>query len=256
MIVASWNVNSINIRLETVLSWLASTKPDVLCLQETKIVDEKFPRQVFENSGYQCVYAGQPSYNGVAILAKEEPKNVLTYLPVEEDKKSERFIQADIKGITIINTYVPNGQSLGSDKFFYKLRFLESLKSHFSTQCNLSKPIIWCGDFNIAPGPLDVFDPVACDGQIMCSEQERAALEELRDLGFIDTFRQHNSEPGHFSWWDYRMGAFRRNLGYRIDHIWSSTSLADSCVKAWIDKGPRKLERPSDHAPVLTEFRI
>jgi exodeoxyribonuclease-3 len=247
MIVASWNVNSINIRLETVLSWLESTNPDVLCLQETKIVDEKFPRQVFENSGYQCVYVGQPSYNGVAILAKEELKNVKKYLPVEEDKKSERFIQADIKGVSIVNTYIPNGQSVGSEKFFYKLRFLESLKSHFSTQC---------GDFNIAPGAIDVFDPIACEGQIMCSEQERLVLEELRNLGFVDTFRQHNSEPGHFSGWDYRMGAFRRNLGYRIDHIWASTSLAKNSSKAWIDKGPRKLERPSDHAPVLTEFKI
>jgi exodeoxyribonuclease-3 len=256
MLIASWNVNSITVRLEAVLRWLASVQPDVLCLQETKIVDEKFPALAFEQAGYHCAFAGQPTYNGVAILSKGSMTDIQKHLPIEENKKSERFIQANINALTIINTYIPNGQAVGSDKFIYKLSFLEALKKYFSNKCNLSQPFIWCGDFNIAPEEIDVYDPVATDGQIMCSQTERDLLEEIKNLGFTDTFRQHNAGPGHFSWWDYRVGAFRRNLGFRIDHIWASASLANACTKAWIDKEPRKWERPSDHVPVLTQFNI
>lgn len=256
MLIASWNVNSITVRLEAVLKWLAAVKPDVLCLQETKIIDEKFPVTAFQQCGYHCVFAGQPTYNGVAILAKTSLTDTKKHLPVAKGNNSQRFIQANVKRLTIVNTYVPNGQAIDSDKFVYKLNFLRALKKYLSTECNTRQPLVWCGDFNIAPEEIDTYDAAATAGQVMCSEVERTLLEEIKSLGFTDTFRLHTSAPGHFSWWDYRMGAFRRNLGFRIDHIWANISLAKSCTKAWIDKEPRKWERPSDHAPVLAEFDL
>lgn len=254
MLIASWNVNSITVRLEAVLKWLENTKPDILCLQETKIVDNKFPTHAFEKAGYHCEFTGQPTYNGVAILAKSPLTNVEKHLAINKQDSQKRFIKADFHGTTIINTYVPNGQAVGSEKFAYKLDFLNTFKRYLSAKHKPSQSIIWCGDFNIAPEGIDTFDVAATDGEIMCSEPERSLLNEIKLWGFVDTFRQHNKGPGHFSWWDYRVGAFRRNMGYRIDHIWVSKPLTQSCTRAWIDKEPRKWERPSDHAPVLASF--
>ncbi len=255
MIVASWNVNSITVRLESVLKWLNIAQPDILCLQETKSVDNKFPALAFQQVGYHSEFIGQPSYNGVAILSKLPLTDVEKHFEPEEVPSQKRFIKADYQGSTIINTYIPNGQALGSEKFSYKIDFLNTFERYLSAKYKPSQPIIWCGDFNIAPEGIDTFDIAQTDGQIMCSEQERALLERIKSWGFTDTFRQHNKEPGQFSWWDYRVGAFRRNLGYRIDHIWATETLSKTCNQSWIDIEPRKWERPSDHAPVLATFR-
>ncbi len=256
MLIATWNVNSITIRLEAVLRWLESTQPDVLCLQETKIIDAKFPSQAFAQAGYHSQFIGQPTYNGVAIISKQPLSNVEKYMENAESESQSRFIKAELNGSIIINTYVPNGQAVGSEKFFYKLQFLNTLKRYLLTKYQPSDHIIWCGDFNIAPHGIDTFDAIETDGQVMCSETERQLLAEIKNWGFVDTFRMHVPEAGHFSWWDYRMGAFRRNLGYRIDHIWASEPIAQFCQNALIDKEPRTSERPSDHAPVLANFRI
>jgi exodeoxyribonuclease III len=256
MLVASWNVNSITVRLEAVLKWLETIKPDVLCLQETKVINDKFPAQAFKQLGYYSEFAGQPTYNGVAILTKQPLMNVEKYVEAAGEQSPKRFIKGEINGSTIINTYVPNGQALGSEKFAYKLEFLEAFKNYLLTKYDPTYPVVWCGDFNIAPEGIDTFNAQLTDGQIMCSETERTILSQIYDWGFIDTFRLHNKETGHYSWWDYREGAFRRNLGYRIDHIWASKALAQICTKALIDKEPRKWERPSDHVPVLAHFDI
>ena len=256
MLVASWNLNSITVRLEAVLKWLESVQPDILCLQETKIVNNKFPAQAFQELGYYSEFTGQPTYNGVAILAKSPLTNVEKYVEAAGEESPKRFIKAEINGSIIVNTYVPNGQALGSEKFAYKLEFLELFKKYLASRYEPSHRIIWCGDFNIAPADIDTFDAELTKGQLMCSDIERSLLAELNDWGLIDTFRLHNKESGHYSWWDYRAGAFRRNLGYRIDHIWASKPLAEICTESLIDKNPRKTERPSDHAPVLARFNI
>ncbi len=256
MIVASWNVNSITVRQEAVLKWLETAKPDVLCLQETKVINDKFPAAAFQQRGYYCDFVGQPSYNGVAILSKTPLLNVEKYIENTGDESAKRFIKGEIGNSIIINTYVPNGQTVGSDKFSYKLSFLEAVKTYLSTKYQPTEHIIWCGDFNIAPAGIDTYDAGLTDGLIMCSDSERHLLSELNNWGLIDTFRMLNQEAEHYSWWDYREGAFRRNLGYRIDHVWASQPLAKICTKAFIDKEPRKWDRPSDHVPVLAEFKI
>ena len=187
---------------------------------------------------------------------KKPLTNVQKQIQTGSPDDAKRFIQANIENLTVINTYVPNGQEVGSEKFTYKLNFLNALEKYLSATFNPSQLIIWCGDFNIAPEEIDTYDALATAGQIMCSETERSLLSEIKNWGFVDTFRKDHLEPGHFSWWDYRMGAFRRNLGYRIDHIWATTDLAKHCAQSWIDKEPRKMERPSDHAPVLARFDI
>lgn len=256
MLIASWNVNSITVRLESVLKWLENVKPDVLCLQETKTIDDKFPAQAFEHLGYHSEFAGQPTYNGVAILAKTPLLNVEKHIEASGQDSPKRFIKAETNGSIIINTYVPNGQEVGSEKFAYKLEFLKTFKDYLSSKYKPSYRIIWCGDFNIAPAGIDTYNADLTDGQIMCSEKERSMLSQLHDWGFTDTFRLHNNESGQYSWWDYRVAAFRRNLGFRIDHIWATRPLAEFCTQALIDKEPRKWERPSDHAPVLAKFNI
>jgi exodeoxyribonuclease-3 len=256
MILATWNVNSINARLEHALDWLKSAKPDVVCLQEIKTVDEKFPHDAFNQLGYESASFGQKTYNGVAILSKLPITEVRRGFEEDVADHPRRFISAKIGGIEILNTYVPNGQAVGAEKYEYKLRWLADFKKHLESARNKTHPIVWCGDFNIAPADIDVYDATAYGQQIMCSPLEREALEEIRSWGLEDAFRLQTKEGGHFSWWDYRMGAFRRNLGFRIDHIWVSGALAAQSPKVWIDKGPRKLEKPSDHAPVLTELAI
>jgi len=254
MILATWNVNSLSVRLEQLLAWMKENKPNIVCLQETKSVDEKFPCEPIVSLGYHCQYFGEKTYNGVAIIADRPIEKVQKGFVGEPTSSSKRFIEAEIDGIKILNTYIPNGQAVGSEKFFYKLSWLKGLKDHLEKMHSPGTPMVLCGDFNVAPEDVDIYDPQAMAGQIMCSDEERLALNDIRSWGFTDAYRLLEPGAGNYSWWDYRMGAFRRNMGFRIDHIWITQPLKDKCVKAWIDKAPRKLERPSDHAPVAVEL--
>ncbi len=256
MIIASWNVNSITVRLPHLLDWLSQHKPNVMCIQETKATDEKFPREAIENTGYYCEYYGEKAYNGVAIICDQVPTRVQKGFPGDPESASKRFLEVQIGPVHVINVYVPNGSEVGSEKFFYKLRWMQQLENHLGGNHTNDELLAICGDFNVAPEERDVYDPVAMADQILFSQDERAALKSVTQWGLIDTFRIHNQEPGQYSWWDYRMMAFRRNMGCRIDHILASRSLSEKCSRAWIDKAPRKLEKPSDHAPVAAEFSL
>ncbi len=256
MKIATWNVNSIGVRLPQVLTWLADNPTDVLCLQEIKCVDEKFPAQAVRDAGYFPTFFGQPSYNGVAFISKAEAEDVECGFAGDVASGQKRFIAATFDGVRVVNTYFPNGQALNSEKFMYKLGWMKNLRHYFDTRCDPRLPVALCGDYNIAPDDRDVYDPVGWAGQIHCSPQEREALQEIKEWGFVDTFRMHQAEGGFYSWWDYRSSGFRRNQGLRIDHVWASPSLADKCVAAWIDKLPRTWERPSDHTPVVAEFAL
>jgi exodeoxyribonuclease-3 len=256
MKIATWNVNSINIRLEQMLAWLADTGTDVLCLQETKSVDENFPAEPINAAGYNVEFLGQKSYNGVAILSKHEIAEVQKNFPDDTDEAPKRLIAATIKGVRIINTYIPNGTELGTDKFTFKLDWLQRLRRYFDETCDLNSDVLLCGDFNVAPDELDVWSVPHWQGKLHFSKPERAAIHHVKQWGFVDAFRKFNGNLQEFSWWDYREGAWQRNQGLRIDHIWISPKLADKCTGCWIDKAPRGLERPSDHTPVVADFSI
>lgn len=256
MQVASWNVNSLNVRLPHVLDWLDKQKPDVLCIQETKMTDEKFPKAAIEEAGYHCEFFGEKTYNGVAILSRTSPSRVQKGFLDDGATDSKRLLEVEIGPVCIIDVYIPNGQEPGSEKYAYKMDWIERLKKHLNENHRPDELLIVCGDFNVAPEDRDVYNPEAVAGQILVSDQERAAIESLSKWGFVDTFRLHNQEGGLFSWWDYRMMAFRRKMGFRIDHIWATLPLAQKCTRSWIDVEPRKLEKPSDHTPVVSEFDI
>lgn len=253
-IVASWNVNSLSVRLPQLTDWLNKHKPNIVCLQETKLVDDKFPRAELEKLGYYCDFFGEKTYNGVAVLSDKPIDDVHKGLEEEVAPASKRLMEVRIEDLYILNAYIPNGQEVGSQKYEYKLKWLSGLLNHLEKRHTPESSVILCGDFNIATENRDVYLPDAVDGTIMVSDTERQELDKIRQWGFVDTFRLHNEQGGLFSWWDYRQGAFRRNMGFRIDHIWATPPLAQRCTGAWIDKEPRKLERPSDHAPVLAEF--
>ncbi|MCB1743940.1 MAG: exodeoxyribonuclease III [Gammaproteobacteria bacterium] len=253
MKIASWNVNSLKVRLEHVLDWLRSAQPDVLALQETKLTDEAFPATAIEAAGYHVVYAGQKTYNGVALLSREPPAGVVTDIE-DLDDPSRRIIAATIDDVRVLNLYVVNGQEVGSDKYTHKLHWLDKVHNHVARELEQHPKLVVLGDFNIAPDDRDVHDPEAWHEKILCSSAERAALQRLLDLGLSDTFRLFEQPESSFSWWDYRAAAFRRNLGLRIDLVLASQALAERCKASYIDKAPRKLERPSDHAPVVAEF--
>ncbi len=255
MKVASWNVNSLRVRLEHVLAWIADAKPDVLGLQETKLTDENFPVAPFEALGYHCAYSGQRTYNGVAMISRWPLEDVITGLGGFEDEQ-RRVLGARVGPLRVLNVYVPNGQSVDSDKYRYKLDWLEALRGQLRGELAEDERVVVMGDFNIAPENRDVHDPDAWAGKVLCSPPERAALEQILELGFTDTYRLFDQPEKAFSWWDYRAAAFRRNIGLRIDLILASRALSDSCVRSDIDAAPRKLERPSDHAPVYAEFDI
>lgn len=256
MKIATWNVNSIAIRLEQVLAWLAATKTDVLCLQEIKCVDEKFPKDEFLNAGYNSIFMGQKSYNGVAILSNHEILDPQYNFPDDEEDSPKRLIAATIGGIRIVNTYIPNGTELWTDKFTFKLDWLLRLRRYFDTACPKDSDVLLCGDFNVAPEELDVWSVKQWEGKLHFSKPERAAIHQVKQWGFEDVFRQINGDLQEFSWWNYREGAFPKNQGLRIDHIWTSKNLAEKCVNSWIDKEPRTWERPSDHTPVVAEFKM
>lgn len=256
MQLASWNVNSLRVRLEQVLEWLADNPVDVLGLQETKLPDADFPREALEAAGYRVAFTGQKTYNGVALLTRNAAEDIQLVLPGMEDDPQRRFVAATVDGIRIFNLYVPNGKEPGSDKFQYKLRWLACLRDVLASALEESAQLAVMGDFNIAPADADVHDPRAWEGKIHCSAVEREALQAILDLGFRDTFRLFDQEPGLFSWWDYRMAAFRRNRGLRIDLVLASEALAQKCKASSIDRKPRAADRPSDHAPVVATFAL
>jgi exodeoxyribonuclease-3 len=253
--IATWNVNSLRVRLEHVIDWLQSEKPDVLALQETKLRDDAFPEEDFSRLGYNVGFSGQPTYNGVALISRDKLTGVGTELDGFEDTE-RRVLAATIGGVRIYNLYVPNGQSVGSDKFRYKLSWLEALRSQISREMKQHRDVVLLGDFNIAPEDRDVHDPVAWEGKVLCSDEEREGLRRLLDLGLFDVFRIFEQEEKAFSWWDYRAGAFRRNRGLRIDLILATEAMKQRCTACRIDPGPRRRKRPSDHTPVVAEFRV
>ena len=253
MKIASWNVNSLRVRLPQVLEWLAQNPVDVLALQETKTPDPDFPVDAVKKAGYCVVYSGQKTYNGVAILAKNEITDPVTDINNLDDPQ-RRILAVTVDGIRIINLYVVNGSEVGSEKFAYKLDWLEKVTAFIKNELIKNTKIVILGDFNIAPDDRDVHDPELWKGKVLCSDEERNALNKILTLGFSDTFRQFDQEEKIFSWWDYRGGGFRRNHGLRIDLILASKSLSKSCKSSQVDREPRTWERPSDHTPVIAVF--
>jgi exodeoxyribonuclease III len=247
---ATWNVNSLKVRLPHLLDWLGATRPDVVCLQETKTEDATFPLAAIEAAGYRAVFCGQKSYNGVAILAHSVPTDVQHGIPNFPDDP-KRLIAATVGDTRIVCAYAPNGQSLESDKYAYKLRWYEALAAWMSEELQKHPRLALLGDLNVAPEDRDVHNPKRWEGQIHVSPPERAAFRKLLDTGFADAFRLFEQPEKEFSWWDYRLLAFQRGWGLRIDFVLLSAELATACTSAVIDKAPRALERPSDHAPVV-----
>jgi len=253
MKIATWNVNSLRVRLTHVLDWLQHEQPDVLALQETKTEDANFPVGELESAGYRSIFRGQKTYNGVAILSRKPALDVVSDLPNLEDPQ-RRILAATVDGWRIVNLYVPNGSEVGSDKYAYKLDWLARVHVWLEQELLHHPRMVVVGDFNIAPEDCDVHDPAAWHEKILCSAPERQAFRDLLALGFSDAFRAFEQPERSFSWWDYRMNGFRRNLGLRIDHILISRGLEKSCQACRIDVEPRKRDRPSDHAPVVAQF--
>ncbi|OGI48425.1 MAG: exodeoxyribonuclease III [Candidatus Muproteobacteria bacterium RBG_16_65_34] len=253
MKIATWNVNSIRVRLPQALAWLERHKPDILCLQETKVPDDGFPAGEFREAGYHAVFAGQKTYNGVATLSRAPAQAVVTVL-TGADGEQRRLIAADIGGVRVVNVYVPNGEAVGCDKYAYKLGWLKALTRHLRDELGSHPRVVLVGDFNIAPEERDVHDSKLWAGQVLVSDREREAFRVLLELGLIDVFRLFGQPEQSFTWWDYRMQAFRQNHGLRIDHILCGAALAERCTACTIDVEPRRAERPSDHAPVVAEF--
>lgn len=253
MRLATWNVNSLKVRLPQVLNWLAINQPDVLCLQETKVQDENFPAAEIINVGYQPIYSGQKTYNGVALLGKKMGSNLVIAIPDFVDPQ-KRVLAATYGDVRVICIYVPNGQSVESEKFQYKLGWLAALNKWLQAELIQYPKLILLGDFNIAPEERDVHDPNLWEGKVLFSSSEREAFMALLKLGLVDSFRLFENLDKSYTWWDYRMMAFRRNMGMRIDHILLSNKLSDNCTDCVIDKEPRKNERPSDHTPVMVDL--
>jgi exodeoxyribonuclease III len=268
MKIATWNVNSIRSRLTHVLDWLDASGVDVLCLQETKVVDADFPRSPFEEKGYFLYVFGQKSYNGVALIGRQPLEQVVCgFSPIFEGAgrlteigdfdAQKRVIAAVIApGVRIVNLYVPNGSSIGSEKYDYKLRWFGVLREYLELLQKEGRPMLICGDFNVALEDRDIYDPEGKSTHIMASPTERETLRAVLDLGFADAFRKFTEETGHYSWWDYRTAAFRRNMGWRIDHHYLTPDLYEKALACTIDKAPRSLPQPSDHAPVVVELAI
>ncbi len=255
MRIATWNVNSLRARLEMLCAWLQQVQPEVVCLQETKVPDEAFPADSLTALGYQVAYSGQKTYNGVAILSRLPLTDVATALPGAPAAEEKRFIAATVGELRLVNVYVPNGQAVGSPKFHTKLAWLEHLHGFLSTTYTRDDPLVLCGDFNVAPEPRDVYDATKVDGEILFHPAERAAFARLLAWGLHDTLRLHHQEGGLYSWWDYRNAAFRRNWGFRIDHILVTPPLAARCTGVTLERALRKQPKPSDHIPVVATFR-
>jgi exodeoxyribonuclease-3 len=256
MILATWNVNSLNVRLPRLLAWLAAVSPDVVCLQETKLEDSRFPMPEIAAAGYVAHHSGQKTYNGVAILARAglSIADVTTGIPGFADEQ-KRVIAATVAGIRVVGVYVPNGQAVDSDKYRYKLAWFAALEQMLRAELDRHPALAVAGDFNVAPDDRDVHDPALWEGQVLCSQPERAALRALLDIGLHDSFRLFEQPEKTFSWWDYRQLAFPKNHGLRIDLILLSTALAARCTASGIDRSERKGDKPSEHAPVRVELR-
>jgi len=253
--VASFNVNSIRARLSIVIDWLKKEAPDVLCLQETKVPDEAFPEAPFKEIGYSSAFSGEKTYNGVAIISKRPLKNVKKGF---DDRGSEasRLISAVIGTVPVVNTYVPQGFHPGSDRFRAKLDWLDRLYDYFNANFSPEEPLLWLGDFNVAPEPIDVYDPAHLLGSVGFHPDEHAHLKRIKEWGFVDVFRLNVKEPGQYTFWDYRVrNAVDKKLGWRVDHIWATRPLAKRSTRAWIDMEPRLGERPSDHTFIVAEFK-
>lgn len=255
MKIASWNVNSLKVRLDQVLAWLDAHRPDVLGLQETKLVDEKFPAAAFAELGYHASFAGQPTYNGVALISRPPAEEVVRDIPGFNDPQ-RRVIAGSVNGIRVLNLYVVNGKAVGDTKYDWKLEWLQAVTRWLETELASHEQLVVMGDFNIAPDDRDVHDPEAWYERILCSTPEREAYRRILDLGLHDTFRLFDQPEQTFSWWDYRQAAFRRGMGLRIDLILCSEALRSRCTASGVDIEPRRNERPSDHAPVVAEFDL
>jgi len=253
--VATWNVNSLRVRLPQLLEWLKSSAPDVVCLQETKLPDDGFPVAELLAAGYSSVYSGQKSYNGVATLARSAPESALRDMPGYDDPQ-RRVLAVTTGGVRVINLYVPNGQSVDSDKYWYKLGWLRALRQWLRQELAVHPRLIVLGDSNVVPEDRDVHDPAAWLGSVLVSPHEREALRSVLDLGLIDVFRRFEQPPRSYSWWDYRAGAFQKNMGLRIDLLLATPALAERCTGCTIDREPRRVAQASDHAPVLGTFDI
>jgi len=254
MKIATWNVNSLNVRLPHVLEWLAAQQPDVLVLQEIKQVTEAFPAEALAEAGYQSIANGQKTYNGVAIISRNPANDPVLEFPSFEDPQ-RRVLAATVDGVRVVDLYIPNGSEVGSEKYAYKLAWLDALRAFLADEMSRHEKLVVLGDFNIAPADADVHDPEKWGDAILCSPAERQALKDLLDLGLTDVFRNFEHPEKTFSWWDYRAAGFRRNAGLRIDLILTSDVMTDACTSSYVDREPRAWERPSDHAPVVAEFR-
>jgi exodeoxyribonuclease-3 len=254
MRIATWNVNSLRVRLDILINWLKQDGPEVVCLQETKVTDDLFPVQALAEVGYQAVFTGQKTYNGVALLSRLPMSEMVTALPAGPPEDEKRFIAATIGGLRVINVYVPNGQAVGSPKFHYKLAWLQCLQAFLEATYTPQDAVLLCGDFNVAPEARDVYDAEKVDGEILFHPEERAAFARLLEWGMRDTLRLHHSAGGLYSWWDYRALAFQRNLGFRIDHVLVTPPLAARCTAVTLERELRKLPKPSDHIPVVATF--
>ena len=255
MKIATWNVNSLRVRLPHLLDWAREARPDVIALQETKVDDDHFPAEAIAAGGYSAAWAGQKTYNGVAVLAHAAPEEVVTDVAGLDDP-DRRILAATVAGVRVLNLYVVNGRQVGDPKYDYKLRWLEALTGFVRAELERFERLVVLGDFNVAPEDRDVHDPDAWREKILCSTPEREALARLLDVGLCDTFRLFEQEEASFTWWDYRAGGFRRNLGLRIDLILASRAMAERCTACRIDKTPRRWPRPSDHTPVVAEFEV
>lgn len=253
MKLATWNVNSLKVRLPHLSDWLAQAQPDIMCLQELKLEDAKFPCAELEAASYRSAFSGQKTYNGVAILSRGAVVDVSTGIPGFQDEQ-KRVVAATVGDVRVVCVYCPNGQAVGSEKYAYKLRWFAALKGYLAAELQRHPRLAVAGDFNVAPEDRDVHDPKAWEGQVHVSEPERSAWRALISLGLKDSFRLFEQPEKIYSWWDYRMMGFRRNAGLRIDHVLVSAELAKRCTASTVDKAPRKLERPSDHAPAIAEF--
>jgi len=254
--VATFNANSIRARMPILVDWLSRQKPDVLCIQETKVVDQDFPADEFTRAGYHVIFRGQKGYAGVAVATLEKPYNVAFGIDDGETADEPRLIRLKVGEIDIVNTYVPQGRSVDSELFTYKLEWFKRLREYFSRHFDPTGALLWCGDFNVAPEPIDVHNPTRLKNHVDFHPDVRVALERVREWGFLDVFRRHHpGEQGQYTFWDYRVrAALKRNIGWRVDHIWATVQLAERSTAAWIDRSAREATRPSDHTFLVAEF--
>lgn len=254
MKIATWNVNSIRARLDRLIAWLGRTAPDVVGLQELKVASEEFPFDAMRAAGYHAAVHGQRTYNGVAILSRSEPRDVVFGMSGDPADDQARLVAATVDEVRVVSAYVPNGQLVGSDKWAYKLSWLARLGAWLEREHSPATPLVVCGDFNVAPEDRDVARPDEWRDTVLCHEEAREALRDVLGWGLVDTIRLHHPGPGPYSWWDYRQLAFPKGNGLRIDHIFATRPAAAYCIKAWVDRDERKGTLPSDHAPVIAEF--